>query len=142
MSTRVAGCSDTVMQTLWRAVVRKEWGEKCALEGKQLLIWKKNGAEPCFGELQAHHIIKRRRPHLKHVPANGMLLCAHHHNLVENYTPWRTLAEQIVGTDKMEWLTAESRKLLPDFLAERGQTRKEWLTEHKAYLQALVKGAA
>lgn len=124
---------DSTLQALWRKVVRQEWAGVCALGDL---------GETCMGDLEAHHIIKRRRPHLKHVPSNGILLCQHHHNLVETFPSWRHRVSLAIGEDKAEWLEAEARKLFPQFLAERGQTRAEYFIAQKAYLSALLNGGA
>jgi hypothetical protein len=133
---RPRGVSDTVLQTLWRAVVRKEWGGLCAF-----LPAEYPGAdsqEVCAGPLECHHIIKRRRPHLKYVPSNGILLCKRHHDMVGEFpSKWHRVSE-LVGADKIEWLEAQARKRFPDFLIEQGQTRSEWLQTTKAYLKALL----
>ena len=60
--------SDAVLQHWWRLCVRQEWEGKCALK-----------SDDCQGKLECHHIVKRARPHLKHSPANGILLCKWHH---------------------------------------------------------------
>lgn len=124
---RPMGTSDTTLQTLWRAVVRAQWGGKCAFSDGE-----------CRGDLECHHIIKRARPHLKHVPANGILLCQAHHSMVEQFPSWRQKVSEAVGEDTMEWLEDRARKHLPDFLIEQGQTRSEWLASTKAYLKALL----
>jgi hypothetical protein len=120
--------SDSTLQGLWRKVVRAEWGNKCAFYDAT-----------CYGSIQCHHIVKRARPHLRHVPSNGIPLCEFHHAWADTWAG-RKRIEWRVGEDKMEWLAEQERKLFPAFLAERGQTRAEYLVAQKAYLQALVNG--
>lgn len=119
---------DSTLQALWRKVVRKEWGNRCAIP------------EPwsCYGPLECHHIIRRARPHLRHVPTNGILLCHYHHN---EAAAWAVQIARAVGEEKMEWLRMTQRKLFPEFLAERGQTRADYFWEQKKYLTALLNGA-
>ena len=121
--------SDSALQKLWRFVVRKEWGEECALHGHDV----------CAGDLECHHIKKRRIPHLRHCPTNGILICQAHHAKAE-LAHWRRLIEATVGPDKMEWLDMMEAKLFPEFLAEIGATRKEYLWHQKEYLQRLLNG--
>ena len=120
---------DSTLQKLWRKVVRKEWDNRCALRFH-------GGGNYCAGPLECHHIIKRTRPHLKHAPTNGILLCKVHHDQVEG---WAAQIAGLLGEDKMEWLRGMQRKLFPEFLRERGQTRIEYLCEQKRYLEALLK---
>ena len=118
---------DSTLLKLWRVVVRQEWGGRCALA----LFGE------CSGALECHHVIRRARPHLRYSPANGILLCQRHHGLVELSPSWKQRVSDAVGPDKMEWLETHARKLFPEFLRERGQTRSGWLKETKAYLTKL-----
>jgi hypothetical protein len=132
------GVSDTVLQDLCRCVVRREWGGRCAL-------WGVSVGTPCAGGVEWHHVKRRRIPHLRYSPANGVMLCQLHHGLIKNRM-WQARLYEIVeahyetpGT--VEWLDMMEMKLFPDFLAEKGMTRNEWRLSQKAYLRALLDGA-
>jgi hypothetical protein len=139
-SRSVKAPGDSTLQGLWRQVVRAEWGNRCALAGEMFL--EPGGMNSvCQGELQCHHIIPRARPHLKHVPANGVLLCASHHNAMK-YRVWRDRLDEKIGSYKLEWLEAIEMTLFKDFLSDEGMTRAEYLTAQKVYLQSLLKADA
>jgi hypothetical protein len=127
MGRKVAGCGDKWLQKLWRKVVLAEWGGRCAFHET---LW-------CSGVVECHHIKRRGIPHLRHVPTNGIPLCLHHHGEAK-YEYFRRLICEKIGEEKSAWLDDMERKLLPDFLAARGQSRKEWLEETKTYLQGLL----
>jgi hypothetical protein len=133
------GVSDTLLQDLWRAVVRREWEGKCAFEGTYYRDEPGQGYY-CDGALECHHIVKRSRLHLKYAPSNGILLCQYHHNL-SGLRVWRGRIEERVGADKMEYLDAMEKMLLPEYLSMHGQTRGEFLIYQKGYLRALLDGA-
>lgn len=122
------GVSDTLLQDLWRKIVLSEWGG-CAFHG-----------EGCQGPVECHHIKRRGITHLKYSPSNGIPLCAYHHAEAK-YDYFKQLIREKVGPAMMEWLDFKERQLLPDFLASRGQTKKEWLEETKQYLTSLAGGA-
>ena len=119
--------SDSTLQTLWRQVVRQEWGGECALLGHDV----------CAGNLECHHVKKRRIPHLRHCPTNGILICQAHHAKAETGY-WRRLIEATIGPDKMEWLDMMEQKLFPEFLAELKITRKEYFWNQRDYLRKLL----
>lgn len=125
--------SDSTLQTLWRKVVRAEWRNECALGMGVVGL--------CNGDLECHHEKRRRIPHLRHCPTNGVLLCQYHHGLMK-YRAWQIRLQQIIGEDKMEWLDAMEQKLFPAYLQEIGKTRTEYLVAQKAYLTALLNGDA
>lgn len=122
------GVSETVLQDLWRANVRKDWGGVCAFKDPD-----------CQGSLECHHIKRRSIRVLRYTPINGALVCEYHHGLLK-YRYYQRVLEAKVGEDTMEWLDMMERKLLPDFLAERQQTRKEWLAWTKDYLTKMLNG--
>jgi hypothetical protein len=119
------GVSDSGLQALWRKVVRDSGNNTCALQGYG----------PCGGALECHHIKRRNIPHLRYSPANGILLCQEHHKKAK-LRLWRNRVEAHVGLT-MDWLDLMEVKLFPDFLFEKGMTRKEWLASQKAYLTKL-----
>ena len=121
---------DSTLQALWRKVVRSEWGNRCAFYDARF---------QCDGPLECHHIVKRSRPHLKHVPTNGILLCKRHHNEADSMTG-RVRVVCAIGQDKADWLADMERKLFKDYLIEVGKSRAEYLCDQKAYLEKLVKG--
>jgi hypothetical protein len=122
------GVSDTLLQDLWRAVVRGEWDGRCAFYPVL-----------CAGLLECHHVVKRSRLHLRYAPSNGILLCQYHHNL-SSLRVWRNQIWDKVGEEKMEYLDAMEKMLLPEYLSMHGQTRGEFLTYQKGYLTALLNG--
>ncbi len=124
------GVSDTMLQDLWRKVVRSDWNGRCAFIGYSI-------NSPCSGTLECHHVKRRSIPHLKHCPDNGVLLCAAHHGKMK-YAIWRKRLEKKIGPEKTEWLDIMEQKLFPVFLAERGQTRGEYLLSQKEYLRELL----
>ena len=121
--------SNTVLLDLCRQVIFDEWDGKCAFHDDK--------EEPCSGRLEWHHIKRRNIPHLKYSPTNGILLCQAHHKL-SRYAIWAKRIEEKIGEDRTEWLDDMERKLFPDFLAERGQTRGEFLKSQKEYLVKLI----
>ena len=123
------GVSDTMLQDLWRKVVREDWGGVCALKDTG------NGLLECQGPLECHHIKRRNIPHLRYCPSNGVLLCAAHHGEMK-YELWRMALRKLILDP--EWLDIMERKLFPVFLAERGQTRGEYLLAQRDYLRKLL----
>lgn len=125
--------SDAVLQHWWRLCVRQEWEGKCALK-----------SDDCQGKLECHHIVKRARPHLKHSPANGILLCKWHHAQAGYEATKREIREAVSdhygnGNTIIEWLDDMERILFPTYLQAIYTTRKEYYVDQLALLKALWK---
>jgi hypothetical protein len=132
-SRAIKAPGDSTLQGLWRQVVRLEWGNRCALAGTYFRDQPGQG-HYCEGELECHHEKRRRIPHLRHCPANGVLICQHHHALAK-YRVWQERIRTAIGPEKMEYLDAMEQKLFPVFLAEQGLSRTEYLIKQKTDLQ-------
>jgi hypothetical protein len=129
------GVSDTGLQDLWRALVRKNCHGNCAFSGH---VYEDDPG--CDGPRECHHIVKRSRLHLRYSATNGILLCKRHHDL-SPLRVWRKRIEATLSFDEQEWLDGMEKKLLPDYLAEQRQTRGEFLLSQKKLLTALLDGA-
>lgn len=46
-----------------------------------------DGYGPCAGNLEAHHLIGRRRGHFRHLPENAVCLCSSHHRWSPECSP-------------------------------------------------------
>lgn len=122
-SYTIKGASDSVLMGLWRTAVRNRWHNQCAFHGYE-----------CSGELECHHLVRRSRPHLRYDPRNGVLLCQRHHAQAPTGAMRRQI-EAAMGHDQVDEVYRLERMLFPDFLRERGQTRREYLLSMKAELQ-------
>jgi predicted restriction endonuclease len=125
----IPGASDSVLQDLWRKAVRAKWNHACALAGATSPDY---SVDPCQGALECHHYIKRSRPHLKHDVRNGVLLCQYHHPMAGQGF-WRRKIEVLMG-ENLDAVYDLERKLFPDYLRERGMSRREYLLSVKETL--------
>lgn len=121
--------NDKDMQKLWRLAVLAEWGGVC--------VFKATDEASCWGPVECHHVKKRRIPHLRHAPSNGIPLCKGHHAVAET-RQMRLKIEEMIGPDKLEWLDAMERTLKDTFLEMHGISWREYMLQQERYLKALI----
>ena len=86
-----------IADQLWSIAVRSDWQWKCAVCGKM----------PC----EAHHLIPRQHPAMRHNLRNGIALCSSHHQFCAKVSPHQNAAGW------MRWLK-EHQELRHDWLVE------------------------
>ena len=59
----------------WLKKADTEWGKAVHGLGGECFL----AGEPCWGPLEAHHLILKGRRKHRHNPMNGILLCSRHH---------------------------------------------------------------
>jgi hypothetical protein len=126
-SKRPKGCSDSMLMDLWRKAVRKKWEYHCVFAGDML----------CAGEVQCHHIKKRRIPHLRYHPKNGILLCEYHHALAE-YEVWRQKIRARIGPETCGILDDLEMMLFKNYLKCYELTRDEFHHNIKRILEDIL----
>jgi len=69
--------AETRKDNEWSALVKKQWGHKCAICGEEKGV-------------QSHHLITRSNKALRHDPMNGICLCPMHHTLSARLSAHKT----------------------------------------------------
>ncbi len=116
--------SDSTLQHYWRLAVKKEWGAGCVFHDSE-----------CWGDVQCHHIIKRDRIMLKHLPENGIPVCEYHHEYFVPTMAGREAIRKLIGEFRSEMLDGLTMRTSKDYLVAMGMTREEFLTETLASLK-------
>lgn len=112
---RTPGQSLAYLDTLWRQVVRKQWGNRCALAGTE--------GHVCEGPLEAHHFIPRVCMVLRHDPANGVLLCKAGHATARHGARQHPVC-LVLGPKRVAYLAEYERILFADWRVQHGITRQ------------------
>lgn len=118
--------SQRYLDDLWREAIRAR--------DKQCRGASRGG---CCGRLEAHHIVRRAKGVLRHVPENGELLCVAHHAWVDTGEGSRWLWDQL-SRGRRKLLADLEALTLPDFLRLRGWSRAEFRTNCESALRALI----
>ena len=120
---KVPSCSESTLLALWRKVVRKEWGSSCAM----------CGANESGGELEIHHIVKRRCKLLKFDPQNGIPVhvgpCHEAANLA---------APRLIPAKQYDYLQYWRGVSFKQYLVDEGITEDEWRKWIKESLTAAL----
>ena len=107
--------ADSTMCGWWRKAIRAIYGHQCAL----------SHLGDCLGQLEAHHIVKRRYGLLKHNFKCGVLLCKQHHNYAETLEG-RDAVESLPTVD-MDYLKTQDSHDFKQYLQDNHLSRAEFL---------------
>jgi len=113
--------SESYLDALWRKAVYKQFNGRCAICGKD--------------DVQAHHIVGRRRRVLRWDVANGILLCTECHRCAhENQPKFYRLTQKAVDYPYLE----DMSMTLVDYCATMGITKNEFRQQCKEQLKEVV----
>lgn len=118
---RRKGPTDRTLEKLFSKTVKARAGWRCEVCGST-------------GNLEAHHLIKRRIRLTRFDPANGICLCHACHRDAEK--PWvQRLINTRLSEARLAYLHRRGGILYKDFLAAEGLTDAQWRLQEKQRLE-------
>ena len=122
---KVRGLSDSLLLKLHREAVRKLFNNACFFCGKT-------------GQLEAHHLIKKKNLLLRYDWRNGVLVCKYGCHAYAETMQGRHLLDKLIEPyrDYLQERSGSCKQLFVD----KGITRNEYLQDVKKELEEILKG--